>query len=93
MLWQEEQTRTGIVLWCIFAFLTIIAAKMLLSCVLVAFINSRYERDLLDSKADGLDKDVVDRLSNIEKYTILRTDSSIFSVLNKDENGANAPDG
>ncbi|CAM9436694.1 unnamed protein product, partial [Ectocarpus fasciculatus] len=37
MLWQEEQTRTGIVLWCIFAFLTIIAAKMLLSCVLVAF--------------------------------------------------------
>lgn len=46
------------------------------------FISSRYERDLADSKADGLDKDVVDRLSNIEKYTVLRTDSSIISIPN-----------
>lgn len=56
-----------------------------LSHLLLTFINSRYERDLLDSQADGLDKDVVDRLSNIEKYTILRTDSSIFSIPNNQE--------
>lgn len=46
----------------------------------MAVIKGKHKQDVVDAKADGLDKDVVDRLSNIEKYTILRTDSSIFSI-------------
>jgi hypothetical protein len=91
-MWQEEQTTSSVTLWFVLFFCLIVALKMALSHALMSVINGMYERDLVDSQADGLDKDVVDRLSNIEKYTILRTDSSIFSIPNKTSHFNNSED-
>lgn len=85
-MWQETQTLIGIILWCFFICSCVLGLKIGLSRSLIYVVNSMFEQDLIDSQADGLDKDVIDRLSNIEKYTILRADSSIFSIRdNKDD--------
>ena len=83
MMWQEAHSVVSISLWFCLAFALIAVSKIALSHMLTSIINGKYTQDVADSEVDGLDKDVVDRLSNIEKYTILRTDSSIFSIPNK----------
>ena len=57
------------------AALLVLGLKILTKTVLMAHVRSMYSQDLLDSRADDLDKDVVERLSSIERYTVLRSDS------------------
>ena len=83
IMWQEDNTVIAIFMWCFGAFCGIVVLKIFLSRTLMSVIISMHEQDVIDSAADGLDKDIVDRLSNIEKYTILRNNSSVFSVASK----------
>jgi hypothetical protein len=55
--------------------LFVLGLKVLTKTMLMAHVRSMYAQDLLDSRADDLDKDVVERLSSIERYTVLRSDS------------------
>ncbi len=75
-MWLEESTTMAIFVEIVAICLSIFVLKIVVSMMLMTHINWRYIQDIQDS-SDDLDKDVIERLSSIEKYTILRSDSAM----------------
>lgn len=79
-VWTESQNLMSLIISIVVIFTIAVAIKIFVSKVLMVYIRNRYEQDLIDSQTDDLDKDVIERLSTIEKYTVLRSDSSMIML-------------
>ncbi len=78
--WIESNSSASLISHFIMVGFGCVLLKMGVSKFLMSHIKSRFEQDVIDSQSDDLDKDVIERLSTIEKYTVLRSDSA-FTVV------------
>lgn len=76
-LWMDELSSWKLTLFFISCLLLLSGLKILVTHLLMSHVQNLYQKDLIDSKNDDLDKDVVERLSSIERYTILRSNSVV----------------
>jgi hypothetical protein len=72
LMWQESISNWTFALYGVAIFAATVLFKIAVSRALFSYVRRRFHQDQIEGQSDGLNKDVIERLATIEKYTALK---------------------
>jgi hypothetical protein len=72
LMWQESISNWRFAFYGVAVFAATVLFKIAVSRALFSYVRRRFQQDQIEGQSDGLNKDVIERLATIEKYTALK---------------------